>query len=95
MKTKELIKLLQEEDPTGECHVRINGEDTALIGVVRKEGHWDGPYNYIKKGEDGKLVWVETTKNDKIDFITMDLFDLAEHYNGNWEEVKKTYYCRL
>lgn len=44
MKTKELIKLLQEEDPTGEGYVRFSSG--AIIGAVVKEGYWDGPYSY-------------------------------------------------
>ena len=87
MKTKDFIKMLQEEDPSGECHLRLNGDP--IYHVEQKEGYWDGPYNYIEKGEDDKLTWVASTKGHKVDVYTMDLFDFAERYKGDWEEVKK------
>ena len=86
MKTKELIELLQKEDPTGECHVRIKGEP--IWFMEKKEGYWDGPYNYLEK-EDKKYIWVQSTKGNKIDIHTMDLYDFCERYNGDWEEIKK------
>lgn len=89
MTTGELIKLLQKSDPTGNCHIRIGDDRGVIVGVEKKEGYWDGPYSYLKKDDEGKWVWVETTKNSKVDFITMDLFDFAEIYHGDWEEVKK------
>ena len=68
MTTKELIKLLQEEDPSGECHVRVgSGYPT---WAERKEGYWDGPYMYEK---DGKLHY--STKGMKVDIHTNDLED--------------------
>lgn len=88
MKTKELIELLQKEDPSGECHVRLNDGEPILF-AERKSGYWDGPYNYIEIGEDSKLVWVQSTKNDKVDINTLDLFGFAERYKGDWNEIKK------
>lgn len=88
MKTKDLIKMLQEEDPTGECHVRLNGSEP-IIWVESKPGYWDGPYNYIENGEDNKPTWVTSTKGNKIDIATIDLFDFAEKFNGDWNEMKK------
>lgn len=87
MKTKDFIKLLQKEDPTGESHIRINGD--VIIGVQAKDGYWDGPYNYFKKDRDGKPTWVASTRGSKIDVMTIDLFDFADMYKGNWEEMKK------
>jgi hypothetical protein len=86
MKTKELIALLQKKDPDGECHIRINEEPIFLID--EKEGYWDGSYSYLEKAEDGKLIWVQSSKGHKIDIDTIDLFDFAEIYNGNWEKMK-------
>ena len=86
MKTKDLIELLKKEDPTGEGHVRIG--DGIIHGAESKEGYWDGSYSYIEIGKDGQPVWVESTRNYKVDIFTMDLFDFAERYNGNWEEMK-------
>ena len=87
MKTKDFIKMLQEEDPSGECHVRLNGDP--IWFAEQKAGYWDGPYNYIKKGKDGKYTWIASTKGHKVDIHTMDLFDFAERFKGNWEEMKK------
>ena len=45
MKSGELIRRLHEHDPTGECHVQINGEP--IYNVDSKSGYWDGPYNFF------------------------------------------------
>jgi hypothetical protein len=87
MKTKKLIKLLQEADPTGEGYVRINSEP--ILFCEPKEGYWDGPYNYLEKTKDGKYIWVESTKGYKIDIRTIDMFDFIDRFDGNLEEVKK------
>ena len=87
MKTKEFIKLLQREDPTGESYIRINGDPIWLL--EGKEGYWDGPYNYLEKDKDRNMIWVESTKGSKVDVRTIDLFDFAERHKGNWEEMKK------
>lgn len=88
MKTKDFIKMLQEEDPSGEGYLRIGGGDPITF-VTQKEGYWDGPYSYLEKGEDGKPIWVQTTEGYKVDVYTMDMFDFAERFQGNWEEMKK------
>ena len=85
MKTKELIKMLQEEDPDGESHIRINGDP--IIFVDKKPGYWDGPYSYLET-ENNKHVWVQSTKGSKVDINTLDLFDFAELYKGDWKEMK-------
>jgi len=87
MKTKDFIKLLQEEDPSGECYLRINGEPIWFL--EQKQGYWDGPYNYLKKDDKGEYVWIQSTEDYKIDVHTMDLFSFAERFHGNWEEMKK------
>lgn len=88
MKTKDFIKMLQEEDPSGEGYLRI-GDGNPITFMTQKEGYWDGPYSYIEQGEDGKPIWVQTTKGYKVDVYSMDLYDFAERFQGNWEEVKK------
>jgi hypothetical protein len=67
MKTKDLIALLQREDPTGESHVRMNGG--VPIFVESKPGYYDGPYSYIDK--DGNFVI--SALNSKVDIYTVDL----------------------
>lgn len=87
MKTKELIKQLQEADPSGECHVRINNEP--ICSVYSLPGYWDGPYNYLEWDKDRKNpTWIQSTKGDKVDIATVDLFWLAEWYNGDWKKMK-------
>ena len=86
MKTKDFIKMLQEADPSGESHVRIDGG--AVFFAEPKEGYWDGPYNYIEM-VDGKPKWTASTKGYKVDIRTMDLYDFVEWYDGDLEEVKK------
>ena len=72
MTTKELIKMLQDADPTGEAHVRMSGGIPYL--AEPKPGYWDGPYSYLD--EDGN--WVESSKGTKIDIWTMDIWDFVE-----------------
>ena len=78
--------MLQEEDPSGESYIRIN--DGPILCVTSKPGYWDGPYSYLEKN--GKeYTWVQTTKGDKVDVYTIDLFDFAERYDGDWEKIKE------
>lgn len=86
MTTKELIKLLKKNDPSGKSHVRIN--DEPVYAVELKEGYWDGAYNYLEEDENGDLIWVQSTENDKVDIITMDMFSFIERYNGDWDKIE-------
>jgi hypothetical protein len=52
MTTKEFIKILQDADPSGEAHIRMEGGIPMYAEL--KAGYWDGPYAYI---EDGKYVY--------------------------------------
>ena len=88
MKTKDFIKMLQDEDPNGECHVRING--LFPMSVEQKEGYWDGPYSYI----DEKGNYIISTQGSKIDVYCMDIEDFVyRNYNrkepNNWGNIKK------
>ena len=87
MKTKEFIKMLQEEDPSGESYLRINGG--CISSVCSKPGYWDGPYSYLERDKNGKPIWIQSTKASKIDVYIMDMFDFAERFDGNWEEMEK------
>ena len=84
MKTKDLIKALQEEDPTGENHVRVGGGG-ALISVVSKPGYWDGPYQYI----DENGIFVETTEDDKIDLLCRSVEDVIWDLDGDMDKIKE------
>jgi len=83
MKTKDFIKMLQEEDPSGEGYLRFNGD--APLYVEAKEGYWDGPYKYYDKE---KELLVYTTAGYKVDVGCIDEFDIVWEYGGNLEKVK-------
>lgn len=82
MKTKDLIKLLQKADPSGECHIRVNTENGTgtPVGVEKKEGYWDGYYSYIEGG-----VMHFSIAGNKVDLYVMDEEDWAENYPETWE----------
>lgn len=88
MKTKEFIKMLENADPSGESHIRINGQESYFY-AEHKPGYWDGSYSYLegKYGED--MVWVETTKGSKVDIRTVDMDNFVEYFDGDYETVKK------
>jgi len=91
MKTKELIKILQEADPTGECHVRLlaNGEYYCDFYTEYKDGYWDGPYSYLIGNWGKDMVCHYTTTGSKVDLCAMDIDRFVEFFNGNYEEIKK------
>ena len=49
MKTKELIRLLQEADPTGEEEVCVNNED--ILDVGTEPAYWDGTLQILERDE--------------------------------------------
>ena len=82
MKSRDLIKLLKEVDPEGECHIRTSGG--AVLDVEKKAGYWDGMYKYID--DDGNFVF--STKGDKIDVDSIDLEGWIWNGKGNENKVK-------
>ena len=88
MKVKDLVKELQEADPTGECYVRC--ASGAPLFVERKEGYWDGPYHYI---EDGKYHISST--HDKVDIQSVDWESWIWDHDGDYSsiEVDTSVYC--
>ncbi len=44
MKTKDFIKMLQEEDPSGECYIRLNGDP--IWFAEQKEGRSQSRYSH-------------------------------------------------
>ncbi len=52
MKTKELIRRLQKEDPSGELEVSVGNEDIHF--VHRAEGYWDGCQQILVRNEEKK-----------------------------------------
>jgi hypothetical protein len=84
MKTKDFIKMLQEEDPTGEGYVRVEGG--AIHHVEAKEGYWDGSYKYYDP-QTRKLHI--TTENYKVDVITIDVEDIVWDECGDMEKIRE------
>ena len=86
MKTKDFIKMLQNEDPSGECHIRINGKMPDY--VENKPGYWDGPYTYLDEDDN----YVLSTVGDKIDICTMGIEEFVqENTDISWEELKNKF----
>ena len=52
MKSKELIQLLQEEDPTGEVEVCVNNVDIHCLS--REPAYWDGSLQVLTRDESKK-----------------------------------------
>jgi len=79
MKVKELIELLQKENP--EDYVRVPGG--AIFGLEQKPGYWDGAYQYI----DGDEL-VISTKGSKVDIITMDYQTWIWDHDGDYSKIR-------
>ena len=82
MKTKELIKLLQEADPTGESHVRLDGG--IPIFVESKPGYYDGSYSYF---DENKKYCISKMDN-KVDVYTTSIFDYVMDNMGSYPNNK-------
>lgn len=54
MKTKELIRLLQEEDPSGEIECCIGNADIKCVYL--ETAYWDGCLQVFKRNESGKVI---------------------------------------
>jgi len=90
MTTSELIKLLQEADPAGNSHVRMNGG--VPVYVEHLPGYYDGSYAYIEGTGDQKK-YVITRQGSKVDIYCMDMEEFMGNYVDihdphNWEGVK-------
>lgn len=83
MKTKEIIKLLKEVDPSGETHVRA-GDDGVITFFEMKEGYWDGEYSYI----DDEGNFIITSTGTKIDMHTIDYEDFIYNNKGDYSKIK-------
>ena len=82
MKTKDFIKLLQQEDPSGEAYLRLEGG--AVDHVICKPGYYDGPYTYL----DGDIM-VTSTAGTKVDVYCQTWEDVVYNADGNMEQIRK------
>lgn len=79
--------MLQEEDPSGEAHLRFSGG--IPVSVELKEGYYDGPYAYIN--EEGNYVC--TDKGEKVDVHCIDLGEYVWEKRGDISRVKTDFDC--
>jgi hypothetical protein len=94
MKTKEFIKMLQDADPSGEAHIRMEGG--IPISAQIKEGYWDGPFSYLDENEN----YVYSIEGYKVDIYCRDIWDHVDWMvdydtKTSWEEVEKTFKFEL
>ena len=86
--------MLQEEDPTGEGHIRMSGG--VPFAAISKEGYWDGAYQYIDS--DGNFV--TSTRDYKVDIYCKDIYDFVSdmvdmHDPDNFEKIKSKFKFEL
>lgn len=82
MKSKDVIKQLQEIDPSGETHVCLWG-NSALMSFAKLPGYYDGSYAYIN--DDGKHV--VSRSGDKIIAYDYDVDYWVEEHEGDIDKV--------
>lgn len=78
MTTGELIKLLQEADPDGTAHVRMDGGIPWFVEHL--PGYYDGSYSYIEKDDDGNERYVITRTGSKVDIRSRDINQFIDDY---------------
>jgi hypothetical protein len=83
MKSKELIKLLQKADPTGETEVFVDNID--IYSVYKEEMYWDGKPQLLIR-DNSKLPYYNIVsgkicyRGDKISIKTLSIEDaLVDH----------------
>ncbi len=81
MKTKELIKLLKEEDPSGELECCIHNQD--ILSVYQEIAYWDGCLQILKRDIKKKTYNVigakYTSEGFKVSIIPYGIEDALWH----------------
>jgi Zn-finger nucleic acid-binding protein len=89
MKTKDFIKMLQEADPEGEGYIRFPEGGAPWFAEV-KEGYWDGPYQYLEKGDKHRdLTVVTSTEGYKVDLHAFNIDDIVWEERGDMNKIRK------
>ncbi len=83
MTTAEFIKMLQDADPAGTAHVRMEGG--VPYYAEHKAGYWDGPYSYID--ENGK--YVQTSQGSKVDIYCKTSSEYVWDNEMNWNSFQE------
>jgi hypothetical protein len=93
MKTKDFIKMLQEEDPTGEGYIRLP-DGGAPWFAESKPGYWDGSYQYLEKmheddvhNADKRIV--TSTEGYKIDIHVLTHESIIWDENGDMDKIRE------
>ena len=79
MTTSEFIKMLQEADPKGTAHIRMDGG--VPYAAHLKEGYYDGPYSYI----DEDFNWVKSASGNKVDLYCINVWEFVDRVKGDAE----------
>jgi len=81
MKTKELIRQLQEADPSGEIECCIDNAD--IFFVERLPAYYDGRLQTLKRDKNGQITGAKViSKGDKIKIYPLSI---QEHFLDNPE----------
>ena len=79
MKTKELIRQLQEADPSGECDCCVDNAD--ILFVQKEEAYWDGRLQVLQRDGKGHVVGIKITSNgDKVSINICPLDEAIFNY---------------
>jgi len=92
MTTAEFIKMLQEADPKGTAHIRMEGG--VPHAAILKPGYYDGPYSYI----DEDFNWVKSASGSKVDIHCIDVWDFVDRVKGksrSFDEIKHKFKFEL
>lgn len=85
MKTKDLIKELQEADPSGELHVMdLRG---AIHFVDCQPGYHNGPCHYVEKSIHYPSKYYIVDKKDKVVIHGVDLDDFIWGHDGKTDKI--------
>lgn len=88
MKVKELIALLQKQDP--ENRVTVNGE--ILWDVGADPGYWDGPFAYVERNaEERPTKFVASSEGTKVKIQSFSLEDAVMMYPELPVDIRYTY----
>lgn len=83
MKSKEVVRLLQEIDPEGECEVTFGGD---IEFFLRLPYYYDGRASIFIKDSDGNIIGMReatATDGDKIVGYVKTIEDMG------WEEIER------
>lgn len=79
MKTRELIEMLQKEDPSGEMECTIG--NAPVSNVYRNPGYWDGCLQKFEKDEKGRIsAGMFCSGETKVCLRSLSIWDMVASY---------------